>query len=222
MDGVGKLIVALWHVVGLLLLLVIIAELGVEGWRRLQPPVALPPVDPSRSQRCGRRLWRRRLVGRIFQRVPPLRPGRVETLCRMVAASVHRRVPDRRPARASAHPRRGRSPIPGGPHSVLWRLDDDGDGRARRADNSGGARPPPRRSRTSRHSDQLRPARPQQHAGTDHPAATAQIGGALDIAVFYDGINEMACAEQTGRADAVVQRGTPARRVQPAASRAPR
>jgi lysophospholipase L1-like esterase len=30
-----------------------------------------------------------------------------------------------------------------------------------------------------------------------------KAGGRVDIAVFYDGINEMACAEQTGRADAL-------------------
>src|ERR1700752_5251397 len=33
--AVGNFLVALWHVVGLLLLAVLVTEFGVEGWRRL-------------------------------------------------------------------------------------------------------------------------------------------------------------------------------------------
>jgi hypothetical protein len=35
LDELGRFVVAIWHVVGLLLLAVLVTELGVEGWRRL-------------------------------------------------------------------------------------------------------------------------------------------------------------------------------------------
>ena len=35
LGQLGRFVVAIWHVVGLLLLAVLVTELGVEGWRRL-------------------------------------------------------------------------------------------------------------------------------------------------------------------------------------------
>jgi len=35
MDLILRLVVALWHVVGLLLIAVLVTEFGVDGWRRL-------------------------------------------------------------------------------------------------------------------------------------------------------------------------------------------
>src|SRR5260370_37018022 len=35
LSELGRFVVALWHVVGLLLLAVLVTEFGVEGWRRL-------------------------------------------------------------------------------------------------------------------------------------------------------------------------------------------
>ena len=46
MGELGRFIVALWHVVGLLLIAVLVTEFGVEGWRRLSRFFALSPRDP--------------------------------------------------------------------------------------------------------------------------------------------------------------------------------
>src|SRR5882724_7242326 len=50
LGEIGRFLVALWHVVGLLLLLVLVVEFGVEGWRRLSRRLRYRrPTRPDRS-----------------------------------------------------------------------------------------------------------------------------------------------------------------------------
>src|SRR5437763_16776251 len=50
LGELGRFVVALWHVVGLLLLVVLVSELGVEGWRRLSRLLRYRrPTRPDRA-----------------------------------------------------------------------------------------------------------------------------------------------------------------------------
>ncbi len=197
----GRFVVALWHVVGLLLLAVIVTEFGVEGWRRL-----------SRLLRYRR----------------STRPDRAATADAYGGADWSARYFDefRRPVRVDWKPyvewwqrpfrgahvtldKRGLRPTPG---------EERANGEAIRILCFGGSTMMGMGARD----DQTIPAVLARrltewgyrvsvtnygqlgHNSTQEVITLQQLlkaGERLDIALFYDGINEMACAEQTGRAD---------------------
>src|SRR5215831_14427820 len=121
----------------------------------------------------------------------------------MVAPPLSRRLRNLRRARAAADPRRGDGGRRRHTRFMFWRLDDDGNGGARRRHHPSNIGPLAYRAGTPGLSDELRSAR-AQHNSTQEVITLQQLlksGERIDIALFYDGINEMACAEQTGRAD---------------------
>ncbi len=196
-----RFVVALWHVIGLLLLAVLVTEFGVEGWRR-----------------CSRWLRYRR----------PTRPDRTAAADAYAGAAwsaayfdeFHRAVRVdwkpyvewwQRPFRGAfvTVDERGLRPTPG---------ENSADEGAIRILCFGGSTMMGMGARDE-HTIPAVLARRLTELG--HPVAVTnygqlghnitqetitlqqllKAGERFDIAVFYDGINEMACAEQTGRAD---------------------
>ena len=192
---------ALWHVVGLLLLAVLVTEFGVDGWRRL-----------------GRWLRYRR----------PTRPDRTAAADAYAGAQWSAAYFDefrravrvewkayvewwQRPFRGAyvTIDERGLRPTPG---------EDSADGSAIRILCFGGstmmgmgARDActipavlARRLGELGHRAAVTNYGQLGHNSTQEAITLQQLlkaGERIDIALFYDGINEMACAEQTGRVD---------------------
>lgn len=197
----GRFVVALWHVVGLLLLAVLFTELGVEGWRRL-----------------SRRLRYRRAT----------RPDRAALADAYRGAAWSEEYFDefRRAVRMDWKPyvewwqrpfygayltidERGLRPTPG---------ENTADDRALRILCFGGSTMMGMGARDGQtipavlarrltelgHSAAVTNYGQLGHNSTQELITLHQLlksGERIDIAVFYHGINEMACAEQTGRAD---------------------
>ncbi len=196
-----RFVLALWHVVGLLLLAVLVTEFGVEGWRRL-----------SRWLRYRR----------------PTRPDRTAAADAYAGADwsadyfdeFHRAVRVdwkpyvewwQRPFRGDyvTVDERGLRPTPGEREA--------GDDAIRILCFGGstmmgmGARDEhtipavlARRLTGLGHCVAVTNYGQLGHNSTQETITLQQLlksGARIDIAVFYDGINEMACAEQTGRAD---------------------
>lgn len=201
MDVTLRFVVALWHVAGLLLVAVLVTEFGVDGWRRL-----------------GRWLHYRRST----------RPDRTAAADAYAGArwSVAYFDEFRRAVRVDWKPyvewwqrpfrgayvtidERGLRPTPG---------EDAAEGATIRILCFGGstmmgmgARDEhtipavlARRLRELGHRAAVTNYGQLGHNSTQEAITLQQLlktGERIDIAVFYDGINEMACAEQTGRAD---------------------
>ena len=201
LGELGRFVVALWHVVGLLLLARPRYRVRGRGVASAEPLFALPPPHPSGPRRYRRCLWRRRLVGRLFRRVPPRRPRRLEALCRMVAAPVPRRLRDARRTRVAADP--GREEADGDAIRILCFGGSTMMGMGARDDQTIPAVLARRLAETG-HRVSVTNYGQLGHNSTQEVITLQQLlksGERLDIALFYDGINEMACAEQTGRAD---------------------
>jgi lysophospholipase L1-like esterase len=196
-----RFVLAVWHVVGLLLLALLVTEFGVESWRR-----------------CNRWLRYRR----------PTRPDRnaaadayagaewsaayFDEFRRAVSVDWRRYVEWWQRPHCGAYvtiDQRGLRPTPGeadagenairilcfGGSTMMGMGARDGHTipavLARRLDELG-------------HSVAVSNYGQLGHNSTQETITLQQLlktGARIDIAVFYDGINEMACAEQTGRAD---------------------
>jgi lysophospholipase L1-like esterase len=198
-----RFLVALWHVVGILLLAVLAVEFGVEGWRRLSRYLRYRrPTPPDRTAaadayagadwagdyldefRRGVRLdWRPYVEW--WQR--PFRGGQLTI------------------------DERGLRPTPGeccAPEDALRILCFGGStmmGMGARDDHTIAA-VLARRLGELGHRVRVTNYGQLGHNSTQETITLQQLlksGGRIDVAVFYDGVNEMACAEQTGRADAV-------------------
>jgi lysophospholipase L1-like esterase len=201
MNLIVRFVVALWHVAGLLLVAVLVTEFGVDGWRRL-----------------GRWLHYRRWT----------RPDRTAAADAYAGAqwSVNYFDEFRRAVRVDWKPyvewwqrpfrgayvtidERGLRPTPG---------EDAAQERSIRILCFGGstmmgmgARDEhtipavlARRLGELKHCSAVTNYGQLGHNSTQEAITLQQLlkaGERIDIAVFYDGINEMACAEQTARAD---------------------
>jgi hypothetical protein len=197
----GRFVLALWHVVGLLLLAVLVTEFGVEGWRRLSRFLRY-----RRSTRPDRAAMADAYVGADWS------AGYFDEFRRAVRVDWKPYVEWwQRPFHGAyvMLDERGLRPTPG---------EDRADGNAIRILCFGGSTMMGMGSRD----DQTIPAVLARHLtergyrvsitnygqlghnSTQEVITLHQLlksAEPIDIALFYDGINEMACAEQTGRAD---------------------
>jgi lysophospholipase L1-like esterase len=201
LGELGRFVVALWHVVGLLLLAVIVIEFGVEGWRRLSRLLRY-----RRSTRPDRAATADAYGGADWS------AGYFDEFRRAVRVDWKPYVEWwQRPFHGAyvTLDKRGLRPTPG---------EERANGEAMRILCFGGSTMMGMGARD----DQTIPAVLARrltergyrvsvtnygqlgHNCTQEVITLQQLlkaGERLDIALFYDGINEMACAEQTGHAD---------------------
>ncbi len=201
LGELGRFIVALWHVAGLLLIAVLVTEVGVEGWRRLNRLLRYHrPTRPDRAANAdayGGADWS---------------AGYFDEFRRAVRVDWKPYVEWwQHPFRGAfvTLDRRGLRPTPG---------EETASGEAIRILCFGGSTMMGMGARD----DQTIPAVLARllterghrvsvtnygqlgHNSTQEVITLQQLlksGERIDIALFYDGINEMACAEQTGHAD---------------------
>jgi lysophospholipase L1-like esterase len=196
-----RFIVALWHVVGLLLVAVLANEVGVDGWRRLSRRLryrrATRPERSALADAYAEADWTVAYFDEFRRAVRVDWRPYVEWW--------------QRPFRGAyvTLDERGLRPTPG---------ETAADGETIRIFCFGGSTMMGMGARD----DQTIPAVLARRLGQlGHSAAVSnygqlghnatqeiitltqllKAGTAIDVAVFYDGVNEMACAEQTGRAD---------------------
>ena len=197
----GRFVIALWHVVGLLLIAVLVIEFGVEGWRRLSRLLRYHrPTRPERAASAdayGGAKWS---------------AGYFDEFRRAVRVDWKPYVEWwQRPFRGAyvTLDERGLRPTPG---------EETANGEAIRILCFGGstmmgmgARDDhtipavlARRLTECGHRVSVTNYGQLGHNSTQEVITLQQLlksGERLDIALFYDGINEMASAEQTGHAD---------------------
>jgi len=201
LGELGRFVVALWHVVGLMLLAVLVAEFGVEGWRRLSRLLRYRrPTRPDRAaiaDAYGGADWPAGYFGEFRRGVRVDWKPYVEWWQRPHCGAY------------VTIDGRGLRPTPG---------EETADGEAIRIMCFGGSTMMGMGAR----GDQTIPAVLARqlterghrvsvtnygqlgHNSTQEVITLQQLlrsGERIDVALFYDGINEMACAEQTGRAD---------------------
>ena len=201
LKELGRFVVALWHVVGLLLVAVLVIEFGVEGWRRLSRLLRYHrPTRPERAASAdayGGADWSAGCFDEFGRAVRVDWKPYVEWW--------------QRPFRGAyvTLDKRGLRPTPG---------EKTADGEAIRILCFGGSTmmgmgarddqtiPAVLARRLTERGHRVSVTNYGQlgHNSTQEVITLQQLlksGERLDIALFYDGINEMACAEQTGRAD---------------------
>jgi len=201
LGQLGRFVVAIWHVVGLLLLAVLVTELGVEGWRRLSRLLRY-----RRSTRPDRSAVADAYGGADWS------AGYFDEFRRAVRVDWKPYVEWwQRPFRGGyvTLDERGLRPTPG---------EQTANGEAIRILCFGGSTmmgmgarddqtiPAVLARRLTERGHRVSVTNYGQlgHNSTQEIITLQQLlksGERLDIALFYDGINEMACAEQTGRAD---------------------
>lgn len=201
LGEIGRFFVALWHVAGLLLLAVLVAEFGVEGWRRLSRRLRYRrPTRPDRTavadaydgadwsvgyfdefRRAVRVDWKPYVEW--WQR--PFSGGYV---------TLDERGLRRTPGENTAADQAIRILCFGGSTMMGMGARDEQTIPAVLA----------RRLTELGHCVSMTNYGQLGHNSTQEAITLQQLlkaGERIDLAVFYDGINEMACAEQTGRAD---------------------
>jgi len=201
LGELGRFVVALWHVVGLLLLAVIVIEFGVEGWRRLSRLLRY-----RRSTRPDRAATADAYGGADWS------AGYFDEFRRAVRVDWKPYVEWwQRPFHGAyvTLDKRGLRPTPG---------EERANGEAMRILCFGGSTMMGMGARDDQTIPAVRARRLTErgyrvsvtnygqlgHNCTQEVITLQQLlkaGERLDIALFYDGINEMACAEQTGHAD---------------------
>ena len=201
--GIGQFIIALWHVVGLLLVVILVVEFGIDGWRRL-----------SRAVRYRRATLPDRAAVAEAYRSADWSVGYFDEFHRAVRVDW------------KAYVEWWQRPLAG----VFVTLDERGLRRtigetmgsdaALRISCFGGSTMMGMGARDEHTIPSVLARRLAElglpvsvtnygqlgHNSTQEVITLQQLlkaGERIDIAVFYDGINEMACAEQTGRADAL-------------------
>jgi lysophospholipase L1-like esterase len=201
LGELGRFVVALWHVVGLLLLAVLVTELGVEGWRRLSRFLRY-----RRSTRPDRSAIADAYGGADWS------AGYFDEFRRAVRVDWKPYVEWwQRPFRGAyvTLDERGLRPTPGEESArgeVIRILCFGGStmmGMGARDDQTIPA-VLARRLTECGHRVSVTNYGQLGHNSTQEVITLQQLlksGERLDIGLFYDGINEMACAEQTGRAD---------------------
>ena len=201
LDELCRFVVALWHVVGLLLLAVLVTEFGVEGWRRLSR--FLRYHRPTRPDRAA--------IGDAYGGAD-WSAGYFDEFRRAVRVNWKPYVEWwQRPFRGAyvTLDERGLRPTPGektADREAIRILCFGGStmmGMGARDDQT---IPALLASRLTDRGHRVAVTNYGQlgHNSTQEVITLQQLlkcGERLDIALFYDGINEIACAEQTGRAD---------------------
>jgi lysophospholipase L1-like esterase len=201
LGEIGRVFVALWHVVGLLLLVVLVAEFGVQGWRRLSRRLRYRrPTRPDRTAAADAYDGADWSVGYFdeFRRAVRVdwKPY-VEWWQRPFSGgyvTLDERGLRRTPGENTAADRGIRILCFGGSTMMGMGARDEQTIPAVLA----------RRLTELGHSVSVTNYGQLGHNSTQEAITLQQLlkaGERIDLAVFYDGINEMACAEQTGRAD---------------------
>ena len=197
----GRSIVALWHVVGLLLLAVLVTEFGVEGWRRLSRFLRYRrPTRPDRAaiaDAYGGADWSSGYFDEFRRAVRvdwKSYVGWWQRPFRGAFVTLDERGLRPTPGEATATGEAIRILCFGGSTMMGMGARDDQTIPAVLA----------RRLTELGHRVSITNYGQLGHNSTQEVITLQQLlksGAGLDIALFYDGINEMACAEQTGRAD---------------------
>jgi hypothetical protein len=199
----GSFVIALWHVVGILFLLVLLVEFGVEGWRRLNRCIRYRrPTRPDRAAAADAYSganWSAAYFDEFRRYVRVDWKPYVEWWHRPfngAYVNLDRRGLRHTPGECSADPQAIRILCFGGSTMMGMGARDERTIPALLA------------SRLSELGYRVAVTNFGQlgHNSTQELITVQQLlksGERFDVAVFYDGINEMACAEQAGRADAL-------------------
>ncbi len=196
-----RFLLALWHVAGLFLLAVLATEFGVEGWRRASRWLRYRrPTRPDRNAAADAyagAAWSAAYFDEFHRAVRVEWKPYVEWWQRPFRGDFVT-IDERglRPTPGEANPDEGTIRILcfGGSTMMGMGARDEHTIPAVLA----------RRLRELDHSVAVTNFGQLGHNSTQETMTLQQLlkaGERIDIAVFYDGINEMACAEQTGRAD---------------------
>jgi len=201
LGQIGRFFIALWHVVGLLLLVVLATEFGVDTWRRLSRRLRYHrPSRPDRSalsDAYGGADWSTAYFDEFHRAVRVEWKPYVEWWQRPFGGAyvtLDERGVRRTPGEAAAGDRVLRILCFGGSTMMGMGARDEATIPAVLA----------RRLRELGHCVSVTNYGQLGHNSTQEIITLQQLLKAserIDIAVFYDGVNEMACAEQTGRAD---------------------
>jgi lysophospholipase L1-like esterase len=201
LGELGRLIVALWHVVGLLLLLILVVEFGVEAWRRVSRWLRYrQPTRPDRAavaDAYGSADWSAGYFDEFRRAVRVDWKPYVEWWQRPfsgVYVTLDERGLRRTPGEKNASIEALRILCFGGSTMMGMGARDEQTIAAVLA----------QRLAELGHRAAVTNYGQLGHNSTQEVITLQQLlkaGERIDIALFYDGINEMACAEQTGRAD---------------------
>jgi hypothetical protein len=199
--GLARFLIALWHVVGLLLIAVLVTEFGVEGWRRLNRWLryrrTTRPDRAALADAYDGAVWSAEYFDEFRRKVRVDWRPYVEWW--------------QRPFRGTyvTLDERGLRPTPGersagaGAIRILCFGGSTMMGMGARDEYTISAELA--RGLAERgHSVAVTNYGQLGHNSTQEVITLQQLlksGERIDVALFYDGINEMACAEQTGRAD---------------------
>jgi lysophospholipase L1-like esterase len=201
LGELGRFIVALWHVVGLLLIAVLVTELGVEGWRRLSRLLRYRrPTRPHRAASAdayGGADWSAGYFDEFRRAVRVDWKPYVEWWHRPFRGAYV--TLDERGLR----PTPGQEPANGEAIRILCFGGSTMMGMGARDDHTIAA-VLARRLTECGYRVSITNYGQLGHNSTQEVITLQQLlksGERLDIALFYDGINEMASAEQTGHAD---------------------
>jgi len=202
-----RFFVALWHVAGLLLIVVLVTEVGVEGWRRLNRWLRYRrPTRPDRAALAdayGGASWSAAYFEEFRRAVRvDWKPyvGWWQRPCSGVYVTLDERGLRPTPGEHSAGDRAIRILCFGGSTMMGMGVRDDHTIPAILA----------RRLSELGHCVAVTNYGQLGHNNTQELITLQQLlkcGERFDVALFYDGINEMACAEQTGRADGLFNEG---------------
>lgn len=200
LPGIGRFLIALWHVIGILLLLVLLVEFGVEGWRRLSRRARYRrPTRPDRSAAADAYAgadWSAGYFDEFRRSVRVDWKPYVEWWHRPFSGAyvtLDARGLRRTPGENAAGPQALRILCFGGSTMMGMGARDEQTIPAILA----------RRLAERGHRVAVTNFGQLGHNSTQELITILQLlksGEQFDIAIFYDGINEMACAEQTGRA----------------------
>jgi lysophospholipase L1-like esterase len=201
LGELGRFVVALWHVVGLLLLAVLVTEFGVEGWRRvnrfLRYRRSTRPDRTAVADAYGGADWSAGYFDEFRRAVRVNWEPYVEWWQRPFRGAYV--TLDERGLR----PTLGEKTATGEAVRILCFGGSTMMGMGARDDQTIPAALA-RRLTECGHRVSVTNYGQLGHNSTQEVISLQQLlksGERLDIALFYDGINEMACAEQTGRAD---------------------
>ncbi len=196
-----RFLLAFWHVVGVLLLAFLVTEFGVEGWRRGSRWLRYRrPTRPDRTAAADAYAdadWSAAYFDEFHRAVRVDWKPYVEWWQRPVRG-IHVTIDER-----------GLRPTPGeadAPPDAIRVLCFGGSTMMGMGARDGHTIPAVLARRLGELGYNVAVTNYGQlgHNSTQETIALQQLlkaGERVDIAVFYDGINEMACAEQTGRAD---------------------
>ena len=196
-----RFLLALWHVIGILLLAVLVTEFGVEGWRRASRWLRYRrPTRPDRTAAADAYAdadWSAAYFDEFHRAVRVDWKPYVEWWQRPVRG-IHVTIDER-----------GLRPTPGeadAPADAIHILCFGGSTMMGMGARDGHTIPAVLARQLGELGYKAAVTNYGQlgHNSTQETITLQQLvkaGERIDIVVFYDGINEMACAEQTGRAD---------------------